>query len=323
MELSGTGQVRFGADAGGTRTQLVISGPDGAERTVIYPSLNPAACGPETARHVLRDLLGFVRERAGDTPVSGWLASASVCQETAGEQLGLIEAAAGAAELRGSLMISGDVTPLLLAPPLSGQGSVVVVGTGSCVLAGDGVRIRQAGGHEYLGSDEASAFDLGMAGLRAACRALDGVDRPTALAAGLEARLGADPRAAARRLALQAFPKQRVAALAPAVCAAWTDGDQVARAIVAAAVTRLAETAAALRQAADTPAAAGSVLTGGALTGCPPLAAALAEALRRHCGEHRVTLIPDASAAALRLAAQQPPAQLAAGRCWQLEVTRG
>src|SRR5260370_630649 len=215
-------------------------------------------------------MLGLVRDRAGDAAVTGWLAAASVCQETAAEQLGLIAAAALSTGLRGSLAISGDVMPLLLAPPLQGAGSVVVAGTGSCVLAGDGTRVRQAGGHEYLGSDEASAFDLGMAGLRAACRALDDVGEPTALTTGLAEKLGADPRAAARRLALCAFPKQQVAALAPAVCGAWTDGDQVATGIVTAAITCLAETAAALRRCAGTPPSAGSVLTGGGLTGCEP-----------------------------------------------------
>ena len=316
----GPPSARFGADAGGTRTQVVVQGPGGG-RVARYPSVNPAATGPAAAAQVLGEVFGLISAEAGQEPVSGWLATASVGPETAGEQLGLIAAAAERAGLRGSLRVSGDVLPLLLAPPLRGSGSVLVVGTGSCVLAGHGGQVRRAGGHEYLGSDEASAFDLGLAGLRAACRALDGAGEPTALATGLAGALGADPRAAARRLALRPFPKQQVAALAPVVCAAWAAGDAVASQIVAAAIEHLARTAAALRRAAATPGCAGSVLTGGVLSGCAEFAAALTGALHRHCGEHPVTVVADASAAALWLSAQPPPdARGAADLWWRLEL---
>jgi N-acetylglucosamine kinase-like BadF-type ATPase len=318
---AGRPPARFGADADDTRTQLVVHGLDGGERAARYPTVNPAVIGQKAAGQVLGDVFGFVRDHAGGEPVSGWLATASVSPETAGEQLSLMAAAAERAGLRGSLRVSGDVLPLLLAPPLYGVGSVLAVGTGSCVLAGDGGQVRMAGGHGYLGSDQGSAFDLGMAGLRAACRALDGAAQATALAALLSAELGSDPRAAARRMALRPFPKQQVAALAPVVCAAWTGGDQVARQIVTAAIGQLARTAAALRLAAGTPAGAGSVLTGGVLTGCAAFAAELTSALHRHCGEHPVTLAPDASAAALWLSAQPPPGgHGAAAMSWQLEL---
>jgi N-acetylglucosamine kinase-like BadF-type ATPase/dTDP-4-dehydrorhamnose reductase len=314
-------EAHFGADAGGTRTRLVVSRPDGGERAARYPSLNPAAIGPEAAAAALAEMFGFIRGQAGGAPVSGWLATASVSPGTAGEQLGLIAAAAERAGVRGRLRVSGDLLPLLLAPPLGGVGSVVVIGTGSCALAGDGRQVRTAGGHEYLGSDQGSAFDLGLAGLRAACQALDGTAAPTALTAGLAAVLGGDPRAAARRLALRPFPKQPVAALAPAVCSAWTGGDKVARQIVAVAIAQLARTAAALRQAAGTPTDAGSVLTGGVLTGCPEFAADLAAALCRCAGPHPVTVAPDASAAALALAAQPPlGAPEAAALWWPLQL---
>ena len=313
--------ARFGADVGGTRTQLVVQAPDGGKRSAGYLSVNPAAIGQAAPTEVLREMFDFVRDHADGQPVSGWLATASVSPETAGEQLGMIAAVAEGAGLRGSLRVSGEVLPLLLAPPLRGAGSVLVAGTGSCVAASDGSQVRTAGDHEYFGSDDGSAFDLGMAGLRAACRALDGTAEATALTAGLAAELGGDPRAAARLLAERPFPKQQVAALALAVCAAWTGGDQVAGQIVTAAISHLARTAATLRLAAGTPTGAGSVLTGGVLTGCAAFAAELTSALHRHCGEHPVTLAPDASAAALWLSARPPPdGGRAASMSWRLQL---
>ncbi|MYW04695.1 hypothetical protein GT354_41790, partial [Streptomyces sp. SID3343] len=67
------------------------------------------------------------------------------------------------------------------------------------------------GGCEYLGSDEGSAYALGLAGLRAAVRGLDGRGPATALFAA------AGPRELARRLAGEPFPKAAVAELAPQV----------------------------------------------------------------------------------------------------------
>ncbi|MDN3359416.1 sugar nucleotide-binding protein [Actinomadura sp. DC4] len=297
--------VLFGVDAGGSRTRVAVREEGGTDRRAVFGSVNPAAVGADQAGKNLHEAFRFIGDVAGERDVRGWLASATVSPETAGAELETVAGVAADAGVRGTVTVSGDMIPLLLAAPLRGAGTVVVVGTGSGLLAGDGQgRVRRAGGYEYLGSDEGSAFDLGLAGLRSACRALDGRGRPTRLVDALEEHLGADLPTAARRLAALAHPKHTVAALAPAVCATWLGGDPVAAGIVEDAVDQLASFAARLRRHTLCPPGAGTVITGGVVTGCPPFAEALGAALKESCGDHPVSAVPDATAAALDLAGE-------------------
>jgi dTDP-4-dehydrorhamnose reductase len=313
----------FGVDAGGSRTRVTVRADGGPERAAAFGSVNPAAVGADQAAKNLHEALRFVGDVAGDREVRGWLASATVSPETAGAELETITEAAADAGVRGTVTVSGDMIPLLLAGPLRGAGSVVVVGTGSGLLAGDGQGgLRRAGGYEYLGSDEGSAFDLGLAGLRSACRAIDGRGRPTRLVGALEDHLGADLPTASRRLAALAHPKRTVAALAPAVCATWLGGDPVAAGIVEDAVDQLASFTARLRRRASCPAGAGTVITGGVATGCPAFADALGAALRQSCGDHPVQVVPDATLAALELAGEAADARRG-GAHWTLTLGGG
>lgn len=314
------GAAVFGVDAGGSRTRVTVRDSSGAEHTEEFGTVNPAAAGADPAAESLRDTFRFIREAAGDDAVRGWFASATVGPETAGAELATIGRAAAEAGVRGTVTVSGDALPLLLASPLRGAGTVVVVGTGSGLLAGDGRGgVRRAGGYEYLASDEGSAFDLGLAGLRAACRAYDGRDRPTRLAGALRDHFGTDLPSAARRLAALAHPKRAVAALAPVVCATWLDGDPVAAGIVRTAVDELAWHTARLRRRTPCPAGAGTVVTGGVVTGCPPFADALRAALHETCGEHPVLVRPDATPAALELAGE-PGDDTAPPGAWTLTL---
>jgi len=298
-----SGRTLFGVDAGGSRTRVLVGGVDGVGHAIVRGSMNPAAVGPDLAAENLHDVLCLVRDAAEGREVRGWLASAAVSPETVGEQFRTISTAAARVGLRGTVTISNDTVPLLLAGPLHGEGCVVVVGTGSAFLAGDGQgRMTRAGGYEYLVSDEASAFDLGFAALRAAGRAWDGRGRPTGLVEALEARLGAELPTAARRLAALAYPKHAVAALAPVVCRTWLEGDPVAASIVIDAIDQLASFTALVRRNAPCSPTAGTVITGGVAAGCAPFADALHKALLETCGDHPVRVRPDAAAAALELA---------------------
>ena len=72
-------------------------------------------------------------------------------------------AAAQAAGLCAELVVSNDVTPLLLAAPPEVGHVIAVCGTGTAFLATNGRSApARVGGCEYLGSDEGSAFDLGL-----------------------------------------------------------------------------------------------------------------------------------------------------------------
>ncbi|MGC0419774.1 BadF/BadG/BcrA/BcrD ATPase family protein [Embleya sp. AB8] len=256
-------------DAGGTHTTAVVL--DSIRYT--RGSVNPASAGAVPAEQTLVQLLSEIASDLGGAPSVGWLASSTITMDTAPEELDRLAALAREQGLVGRLVISGDVPPLLLAPPLSGRGVVVVAGTGSACVASAGADAGPPvviGGCEYLGSDQGSAYALGEAGLRAAVRGVDGRGRPTVLFAE------PGPRELARRLAAEPFPKAPVAALAPEVCAAWQAGDAVADEVVRGALDDLVAGVRAARDAAGLTGAWRAVLNGGVFRGCPAYAAELA-----------------------------------------------
>ncbi|MBC3841375.1 hypothetical protein GXW82_16910 [Streptacidiphilus sp. 4-A2] len=173
-------------------------------------SVNHASVGGPAADSALSGLLRAVAGRVGPAPSAGWLATATLRADAPQPELDRLARLAERAGLRGTLVVSRDIVPLLLAPPLGGRGVAVVCGTGSGFLAGDGARPPTSiGGCEYLGSDEGSAFALGLEGLRAAVRGADGRGRPTALGRALAGHAGAPVRELARRLAAEPFPRPR------------------------------------------------------------------------------------------------------------------
>lgn len=303
----------YGIDAGGTGTSVRAWNGD----HWTGPSVNPSSVGQDASDRCLADLFARIRDHAGQAAArqtpgrpAVWLASAAVDPATADGETRRCAEAARVAGLRAELVISNDLTPLLLdAPP--GTGHVIVVcGTGSGFMATDGrsapVRV---GGCEYLGSDEGSAFDLGLFGLRAAVRGLDGRGPRTKLSDLLAAQAGVPAPELARRLARDPFPKAAVAALAPAVLQAWLDGDQVADDLVTKAIGELAIGARAATNAAGMGPGWRLSAIGGIVTGCPPFFARLAAAATG-LGADPVMLIGDPAAAMLtalaRLAATDP-----------------
>lgn len=312
--MSSADRPLYGIDAGGTRTSVRAWNGD----QWSAPSVNPNSVGQDASDRCLASLFTRIREHAGQGSGRGpasvrpaiWLASASVDPAKAADETRRCAKAARAGGLRAELVISNDVTPLVLdAAP--GTGHVVVVcGTGSAFLATDGrsapVRV---GGCEYLGSDEGSAFDLGLFGLRAAVRGLDGRGPRTALSDRLAVQAGVPVPELARRLARAPFPKSAVAALAPAVLQAWLDADTVAGELVDAAIGELAAGARAARDAATVGPGWRLSAAGGIVTGCPPFFSRLAAAAAG-LGADPVILISDPAAAMLtalaRLVATDP-----------------
>lgn len=126
----------------------------------------------------------------------------------------------------------------------SGSGVLVLCGTGSMAWGKDpyGHEAR-CGGWGPLFGDEGSGFDLGMNGLRAVCRMLDGRGPATRLHAGiLEALEVDDIRAVLTLLGAEAgLPRARIASLARAVGEAADAGDDVAAELVASAASDLAD----------------------------------------------------------------------------------
>lgn len=262
-------------------------------------SINRAAVGQAAAQDCLRETFRIVADAASGRPSMGWLATASIVPATLPGEISTMCTLLPAGS---RLAVSNDAVPLLFAPPLADRGVVVLAGTGSGFLGGDGDAVLQLGGHEYLGSDQGSAFDIGLQGLRAALRTRDGIGSPSTLPASLSRQAGRDITSEARRLAAIPFPKQAVARLAPAVIRCWVDGDEVAGAVISAAVESLVAGASQVRRALRLTRADGSVLAGGLVTGSAEFAAELAAALHRSCGPHQVTVCTDAAATVLSCA---------------------
>ena len=218
--MTAPGRPLYSIDAGGTGTSVLTWN---GERWSL-PSVNPSSVGQDSSDQRLAGLFCQIRahaaqagNRTGSCPRPAvWLASASVDPATIAVELRRCAAAAQAAGLCAELVVTNDVTPLLLGTPPEVGHVVAVCGTGTAFLATNGrsapVRV---GGCEYLGSDEGSAFDLGLRGLRAAVCGLDGRGQPTALSDLLAAQAGVPVPERARRLARMPFPKAAVAALAP------------------------------------------------------------------------------------------------------------
>ncbi|WP_165956272.1 BadF/BadG/BcrA/BcrD ATPase family protein [Streptomyces hainanensis] len=276
---------RFWAiDAGGSSTTALLD--DGSRWR--RGSINPASVGEHAAERELRGLLDELTGRLGAAAAGsarGWLATATVDAGAARGDIDRLAARVRASGLGGPLVVSRDVLPLLLAPPLGGRGVAVVCGTGSGFVASDGAGPPvSVGGCEYLGSDEGSAFALGLDGLRAAVRGLDGRGAPTALGAELAAEFGSPVRELARELAARPFPKAAVAALAPVVCRCWLAGDAAAGAVVARALDDLVAAVRAARNLAGLAGEWTAALNGGVFRGCPEFAAALGRRLVAELG---------------------------------------
>jgi N-acetylglucosamine kinase-like BadF-type ATPase len=303
----GGGQRLWAVDAGGSRTRLLLD--DGTRRE--SGSVNPASVGVAAARDTLAGLLAHAARHLGGASSSGWIATASVPDGDTSRHTEQVAAVAAEVGLTGTIVVSRDITPLLYAPPLRGRGLVVICGTGSAVIASDGRGPgTSVGGCEYLGSDEGSAYALGLEGLRAAVRASDGRAAPTRLGARLCEQASGDApgevaggvggvddvRVLARRLAARPFPKRAVAALAPVVCRSWLDGDETAARVVEGALDDLTDAARAGRVEAGLTGAWRAVLVGGVFLGCPPYAEAFASRLAT-LGMTGPPAIPDDSAA--------------------------
>lgn len=287
-------------DAGGSRTRAVVQPPVGEAQLLELPSVNPSATGA-AADATLGELFARVRVLLGAHPAAGWLASAAVDPHQPVAELDRVRRLGRQTGFTAPLVVSNDVVPLLLGvPALAGRGVVVVCGTGAGFLGGDGSgRIGRAGGCEYLGSDEGGAVDLGLRGLHAAVRALDGRGAPSRLVDELSEFAGRSVPELARLLAAEPHPKQPLARLAPVVCRTWLVGDEVAGEVVHAAVAELVLGVRAVCDQLGLAEGFAVAVTGGVVQGCPPLYGELSRRLVDELAAGSVDLVMDTAAVVL------------------------
>jgi N-acetylglucosamine kinase-like BadF-type ATPase len=233
----------YGIDAGGTRTIITVVRPGESPVRWERGSFAIATAGADEAARCLTDLLLEVADVSGqDAPAIGCIASSAmpVGDEAPAPQL-LIDAILASAPA-GWLVLVNDVIPLLWSPHLQGPGLAVSSGTGSSVIgrSADG-RLLKVGGHEYIISDEGSAYSLAREGLRCAAKAADGLGEATSLRHAAEAFFERPLPALGRWLAEMPRARRTVAGFAPQVTAAAEVGDLVAQRIVATEADRLVD----------------------------------------------------------------------------------
>ncbi len=169
-----------GWDGGGTKTEVLITSPDGAIlHRARFGSLNLNGADEAT-------LLSTVREAAAFMDASCGLSScAALVIGTAGisnhHAARLVEDAVRAAGYQGAFQIFGD-QEIALAGAIEGCGACLTAGTGSVCCARDqNGNIFRTGGYGYLIDDEGSGYAIGRDILSCIVRAEDGRGVPTVL----------------------------------------------------------------------------------------------------------------------------------------------
>jgi N-acetylglucosamine kinase-like BadF-type ATPase len=147
------------------------------------------------------------------------------------------------------LKVTTDAEIALAGATESGQGIIVIAGTGSIAYGrNDEGRAARAGGWGYIFGDEGGAFDIVRQALRASLRMEEGWGPSTSLRSSLIEAVGAaDVNIALHRLYTAEWPRSRAATLAPLVDQAADNGDLVALQIIHDAAAQLATLAGSVR----------------------------------------------------------------------------
>lgn len=140
------------------------------------------------------------------------------------------------------VVVHSDAYAALIGAHRGRPGIIAISGTGSHILGLNAHgEVARAGGWGWLLGDEGSAMWIGKAGLNAALRALDGLDRPTALQALLCRHFGIAALHEVKRLVYAPdFGAKGFAGLAPLIAHAAEQGDATAADIIARAGSDLA-----------------------------------------------------------------------------------
>ncbi|HEY4189002.1 MAG TPA: BadF/BadG/BcrA/BcrD ATPase family protein [Candidatus Limnocylindrales bacterium] len=223
-------EVILAVDGGNSKTDVALCSADGRLLAAVRgPTTSHQAIGLEAGLERLAGLIGEARALAPDARDP----DLAVCC-LAGFDLPSDEARLQAAYVgRGfgrEVHLFNDTFAALRAGTPDGWGVAVICGSGMNAVgrAPDGRLARFAALGEIAG-DRGGGSGLGMWGLGAAVRAIDGRGPATTLSALVPAHFGlSEPEAVTEALYAGRIPGRRVGELAPVVAAAARDGDAVA-----------------------------------------------------------------------------------------------
>jgi len=238
----------LGIDAGGTKTAACVARVAGGGSFRILGkgkagAGNPVAVGFEEATQNIERAMAAACRNAGLVPRKlNFAVLAGAGSGTAERQAALLEWMRSK-QVASCVEIVPDPLAVLAAASPSLWGIALVAGTGSIAWGQDRrQRSARAGGWGYFLGDQGSGYQIGLAALRAVCRAADGLDHPTQLTQFVfsELRLKSVAELPGYTAKLAGDP-QRVAGLARGVVKIARSGDIVASRIVEQAARDLAE----------------------------------------------------------------------------------
>lgn len=232
-----------GIDGGGTKTRVLCWNLDGKRiSSRQFGAFNLNSIGEKAFRSLLDAICSYLAT-VGDCKAI-CIGAAGISNRKMGQ---IVYSCMKKAKIhRWSLVGDHEIA---LCGALAGHGGIgVISGTGSiCFGKSDDGSIERAGGWGHLIGDEGSGYGLGRDALSAVAKAYDGYGDPTLIQELMENRLGLGGMA---QIISYVYTKDKsaVAAIAPLVEEACTNGDAVARRIVdsnALALAQLAKTVAA------------------------------------------------------------------------------
>ena len=291
-----------GVDGGATRTRAVVLDASGREVGRGEAGSALAEGGrPEAAAGAVADAVAAAARDAGvEGPLAAvWAGLTGMAREPVRSS---VEAALRAAAVAPRVRVGTDLDAAFHDAFEEGPGLLLLAGTGSVAVgrAEDGRQARVGGWGPWLG-DEGSGWAVGLEGLRRVMRAADGRDPATTLAERILERVGL---AAAEDLVgwVAAARRPEVAALAPVVAEAASEGDAVAADVLVEAAEALeAHVAALLEELGPWAHPPTLALAGGLLQPGGPLRAAV----EGRAAARRLPLLgrtPDAALGAARMA---------------------
>jgi N-acetylglucosamine kinase-like BadF-type ATPase len=201
--------------------------------------------GRRRLERAIGESVGAARAKAGLSPTVRFAAACCGMSGGAEDKRTILESILPAEKL----IVTTDAVIALAGATPSGQGIIVIAGTGSMAFARNQAgETARAGGWGYLFGDEGSAFDIARQALRAALRMEEGWGPATVLREKLlEAGGVASANELMHRFYAPDWPRDRIASLAPLVDAAAEAGDGVAAEILHFAASQLSMLALAVR----------------------------------------------------------------------------
>ncbi|MDR0535029.1 MAG: hypothetical protein LBG65_01510 [Puniceicoccales bacterium] len=305
--------VYAGVDGGGTNTRVLLVAPDGGCLALANGGAsNINTAGPEAAATNIEATLASAAGSLGAKPdyAAAFFAMAGVNDTTARDVVTTLVNDFQRVRISG-FEVANDTRALHAATFGVGSGIVLIVGTGSKCYgrAGDG-REWEAGGVDCLVSDEGSAHDIAVRGIKAALRAMDGRGPATSLQKRLfDALQLSEYGQISQRLHQDSLEnpghpmtKAEIAALARHVTQSCQEGDAVARQVVVEALDAAIETVVAVAKKLEFASQGLQVgITGGVILN-EPGASIFRERLEKALPGARILIpqIPPVAGAALR-----------------------